>query len=220
MGRTMDSSRNTVARSLHDVGLAAWFGGSLMGAVGVNRSAARAARAKDTTDVAGAGWSAWTPVNLAAIGAYLAGGAVLTVGNKGRVATQHGVATTSVVKAALTGVALAATGYSRLIGQRVIAAERASAADGTTPDDRTPPEVASAQRQLAVLQWVIPAATGGLIVITSLMGEQQRPGQVASGVAHRLAEKVAHVSPLADHGSPGPLQQVLEHLPVPVPHAA
>jgi hypothetical protein len=25
---------NTVARSLHDLGLAAWFGGSLMGAVG------------------------------------------------------------------------------------------------------------------------------------------------------------------------------------------
>jgi hypothetical protein len=27
---------NTLARSLHDVGLAAWFGGSLMGAVGLN----------------------------------------------------------------------------------------------------------------------------------------------------------------------------------------
>ena len=30
------SSRNTVVRTLHDLGLAAWFGGSLMGAVGVN----------------------------------------------------------------------------------------------------------------------------------------------------------------------------------------
>ena len=30
------SSRTTIARSLHDVGAAAWFGGSLMGAVGVN----------------------------------------------------------------------------------------------------------------------------------------------------------------------------------------
>jgi hypothetical protein len=28
---------NTVARSLHDLGLAAWFGGSLMGAVGTGR---------------------------------------------------------------------------------------------------------------------------------------------------------------------------------------
>jgi hypothetical protein len=30
---------NTLARSLHDVGLAAWFGGSLMGAVGLNGAA-------------------------------------------------------------------------------------------------------------------------------------------------------------------------------------
>jgi hypothetical protein len=31
---------NTLARSLHDVGLAAWFGGSRMGAVGLNGAAA------------------------------------------------------------------------------------------------------------------------------------------------------------------------------------
>ena len=31
---------NTLARSLHDLGLAAWFGGSLMGAVGLNGAAA------------------------------------------------------------------------------------------------------------------------------------------------------------------------------------
>jgi hypothetical protein len=33
---------NTVARSLHDLGLAAWFGGSLMGAVGLNGAAGAA----------------------------------------------------------------------------------------------------------------------------------------------------------------------------------
>ncbi|MCX4721910.1 hypothetical protein [Streptomyces virginiae] len=31
--------RNTVLRSMHDLGLAAWFGGSLMGAVGLNVAA-------------------------------------------------------------------------------------------------------------------------------------------------------------------------------------
>jgi hypothetical protein len=31
---------NTVSRSLHDLGLATWFGGSLMGAVGLNGAAA------------------------------------------------------------------------------------------------------------------------------------------------------------------------------------
>ena len=209
----MSSSRNTLARSVHDLGLAAWFGGSLMGAIGVNRSAAKAARSKDTTHVAGAGWSAWTPVNMVAIGAYLAGGAALTVGNKGRVAAQKGVGTTSVVKTGLTAVALAATGYSRMIGQRVIDAQDSHAADGTTPDEATPPEVAAAQRQLAILQWVIPATTGGLIVISSLMGEQQRPSQVAGGVAHRLAERVSSVSPFGDEGPSDAIHRIAEKLP-------
>lgn len=32
----MSSTRNTLIRSMHDLGLAAWFGGSLMGAIGLN----------------------------------------------------------------------------------------------------------------------------------------------------------------------------------------
>ena len=32
----MSSNRNTFIRSLHDLGVAAWFGGSLMGAVALN----------------------------------------------------------------------------------------------------------------------------------------------------------------------------------------
>ena len=35
------SERNTVLRSMHDIGLAGWFGGSLMGAVGLNGAAAQ-----------------------------------------------------------------------------------------------------------------------------------------------------------------------------------
>ena len=35
------STRNTLVRSLHDLGAAAWFGGSLMGALGVNGAAAQ-----------------------------------------------------------------------------------------------------------------------------------------------------------------------------------
>jgi hypothetical protein len=36
----MAPTDDTVARTLHDLGLAAWFGGSLMGAAGVNGAAA------------------------------------------------------------------------------------------------------------------------------------------------------------------------------------
>jgi hypothetical protein len=51
---------NTVSRSLHDLGLATWFGGSLMGAVGLNGAAAEVEEPKQRLRVANSGWNRWT----------------------------------------------------------------------------------------------------------------------------------------------------------------
>jgi hypothetical protein len=59
--------------------------------------------------------------------------------------------------------------------------------DATTPSSSTPPEVASAQKQLAVLQWAVPALTGALVVVSSFAGEQQRPASVLQGLTKRVA---------------------------------
>ncbi len=177
---------NTVARALHDVGLAAWFGGSLMGAVGVNGAAAEAESPSERSKVANAGWARWTPVNLAAIAAHLAGGAMLTGGNRKRLAAQAGVGQASTVKTALTGAALVATGWSRVLGQKVMNAGTPPVEGATEPGPATPDDVAAAQRQLKALQWVIPALTGALLVVNARMGEQQRPRSVVAGVLHRL----------------------------------
>jgi hypothetical protein len=48
--------------------------------------------------------------------------------------------------------------------------------------------VASAQRQLKVLQWVIPALTGGIVVLNALHGEQQRPNQQVPGILQGAAQ--------------------------------
>jgi hypothetical protein len=177
---------STVSRSLHDLGLATWFGGSLMGAVGLNGAAAEAEEPKQRLRVANAGWNRWTPVNLAGIAAHLAGGAVLLGANKGRVAGQPGVAQATVVKTALTGAALAATAWSRALGAKLNAAGEVPVEGGTDPSIDTPEDVAKAQRQLKVLQWVIPALTGAVLVLNARMGEQQRPAQATSGLLGRL----------------------------------
>jgi hypothetical protein len=177
---------NTVSRSLHDLGLATWFGGSLMGAVGLNGAAADVEEPKQRLRVANAGWNRWTPVNLAGIAAHLAGGAVLLGANKGRVASQQGVAQATMVKTALTGAALAATAWSRALGAKLDQAGEVSVEGGTDPGDGTPQDVAKAQRQLKVLQWVIPALTGAVLVLNARMGEQQRPAQVTGGLLSRL----------------------------------
>jgi len=177
---------NTVSRSLHDLGLATWFGGSLMGAVGLNGAAAQVEEPKQRLRVADAGWNRWTPVNLAGIAAHVAGGAVLLGANKGRVAGQQGVASATVVKTALTGAALAATAWSRALGAKLDKAGEVSVEGSTEPGVATPDDVAKAQRQLRVLQWVIPALTGAMLVVNARMGEQQRPAQVSGGLLGRL----------------------------------
>jgi hypothetical protein len=177
---------NTVSRSLHDVGLAAWFGGSLMGAVGLNGAAAKVEEPKQRLRVANSGWNRWTPVNLAGIAAHLTGGAVLLAVNKGRLVSQRGVGRATVVKTALTGAALATTAWSRALGAKLEEAGEVPVQGGTDPSVDTPEGVAKAQRQLKLLQWVIPALTGAVLVVNARMGEQQRPAQVAGGLLGRL----------------------------------
>jgi hypothetical protein len=177
---------NTVSRSLHDLGLAAWFGGSLMGAVGLNGAAADVEEPKQRLRVANAGWNRWTPVNLAGITAHVAGGLILLGANKGRVTSQQGVAQATVVKTALTGAALAATAWSRALGAKLNEAGEAPVEGGTDRTIDTPEDVAKAQRQLKVLQWMIPALTGAVLVLNARMGEQQRPAQITGGLLGRL----------------------------------
>jgi hypothetical protein len=178
--------QDTLSRSLHDVGLAAWFGGTLANAVALNPASAEADTARGTGRVANAGWNRWTPVNAAAIGAHLVGSVGELVGNKGRLTTQEGVATMSLAKTGLTVAALGATGYSRALGKKVAQDTSVPAESGTEPTIDTPDQVAKAQKQLKALQWVIPALTGALVVISAFAGEQQRPSSVKKGVLKRF----------------------------------
>ncbi len=180
------AQRNTLAHAMHDIGLAAWFGGSLMGAIGVNGAAADVDDPRQRARVANAGWARWTPFNALAIGAHLVGGAQLLQANKGRVATQQGVLANTNLKMALTAGALAATGYSRVLGKKMQKAGDVPVAGGTNPSSTTPPEVAKAQKQLNALQWAIPGLTGAILASSSLHEEQQRPSQVLGGTIKGL----------------------------------
>lgn len=180
------SSSNTLSRSLNDVGLAAWFGGTLANAVALNPAAGEADSATGVGSVANTGWDRWTPVNAAAIGAHVLGSTGLLLANKGRVAGQSGVAGASMLKTGLMAAALGVTAYSRILGKRVSEHNAVPAESGTEPAAATPPAVAQAQRQLDLLQWVVPALTGAIIVVDARLGEQQRPANVIEGLAARI----------------------------------
>jgi hypothetical protein len=188
------SDRHTLIRTMHDLGLAAWFGGSLMGAVGVNGATNDITDPRDRARIAADGWARWAPVNAAAIGAHLVGGAGLLLANRKRVAAQQGVGANTVAKTVLTGAAVAATAYSGLLGAKVAKAGQVPAESGTKPSVLTPDDVASAQQKLRVLQWSIPVLTGTLEVLAAQQGEQQRGDQVLNGVAAKVGRKLSLVA--------------------------
>jgi hypothetical protein len=88
----------------------------------------------------------------------------------------------------LTITALGATAYSRTLGKKLEQADGAPVKGGTDPTPETPADVARVQQQLKVTQWLIPALTGGIAVLNSLEGEQQRPNQQLTAILAKPAQ--------------------------------
>jgi hypothetical protein len=167
--------RDTLVRSLHDIGLAAWFGGTLMGAIGLNGGAASAGSPDERLEIAARGWSLWTPVQWAAIVVHGIGGIGLIRGNKLRLVGQLESRRNTGVKAAITGLAVASSLGSAVAG-KVMSDHSDEAAEGVTePAPSSSTALQRAQRIQRVLQWTTPVLTAVLIVLAAQQGEQQRP---------------------------------------------
>jgi hypothetical protein len=178
------SERNTLIRSLHDLGLAAWFGGSLMGAVGLNGAARDEGGTPSAADrISANGWAKWTPVNAAAIGAHLFGGGGLLAVNAHRVATQRGVAASTTAKTLVTAAALAATAYTRVLGKKIELASSTDPADAEKAQQH-PIDRDKARRQLACAQWAVPAGRPERPARRTAAPGRADPRHVAAGPLH------------------------------------
>ena len=177
----MSNDQHTVLRSMHDLGLAAWFGGNLMGAVGLNKAAAAAKDSTERTRLSSIGWASWWPVQGAAMGAHLIGSVGMLRADRGRVATESGATANTIVKSVITvaaiGTSIAAGGFGAKIGQKA----PVPSATATEPSAATPDDVASAQKAQKPLQWLNPALTAVLIVLAAQQGEQQRTASTVRG---------------------------------------
>ncbi|WP_432477982.1 hypothetical protein [Nocardioides sp. GXQ0305] len=182
------SEKNTFVRSLHDVGLAAWFGSSLMGAVGLNGAAAAAHDPQERLRLAGIGWKKWQPFDAAAVGAHLVGGTGLLATNKARIATQPGARAVTVVKTALTGAAVGLSLYNKQLGQQAGRRRQEGPRGTTEPASDNSEELAATQRRLRYTQWALPALTGSLVVLGALQGEQQRPQSLLRNQLRRVPD--------------------------------
>jgi uncharacterized membrane protein len=177
-GRDVD----TALRIVHDLTQSVWLGGALMGATVLD--AAASSTGDDRTQVAGVdrAWSRWQRISTPAIAAHLVAGTGLSLANRGRLAVQAGATRTMLARTALTGVALATELTTRRLGERI----GAQALPSDTTAGQSEPEVDRLQRQLTVAQWSNVVAVATMIAVGSRMGEQQRPRELARGIASRL----------------------------------
>lgn len=210
-------------RSLHDLGLATWFGSSFFESValprpeeivpdghhngaatdsdgegGKKQRKAEVAARLAVTEAEARAMERWSPVLGGAMVAHLAGGLGLVLWNRSRIAHQKGVATSTVVKGALT---LAATGLTVLAGVDGMKARALREQRAAAPDDPTVvAEEERVQRRMRVVGSVLPALTGGIVVMGALHGEQQRPREMARGLLSGVTDRIPLVDriPLLD----------------------
>ena len=163
------SGYSTLVRATHLVTNAAWFGGSLMGAVALNPAAAEGDDSHEQAQIADTGWRRWGAVQGASIGLHLVSGLAIVADNRRRVATHRPTTVAVVAKTALTGAALAASGAAYRLG-----AELGDAKERAEVDPAAAERARSLTRWMRLLQWATPATTGGILVLDAYLGEQQR----------------------------------------------
>ena len=183
-----------LAQAVHDLGSALWFGGTVMGVAGVNKSGSDLTQGIDRVRVASAAWRRFAPAQWAGIAGTLLGGLQLTRVGSRRIALQKGFGTVGAVKAGLAVAGAGATAYAAYSGAQIgklaeqaqQRGETVEVKDATLPTAGTPAEIAKWQSRQRVTQFVVPALAGANIVCNSWLVQSYRAGATAKGVLRRL----------------------------------
>jgi hypothetical protein len=168
--------------------MAAWFGGSLMGAIGLNGGAAKAKDPTERLFISSIGWGRWAPVQLVAIAVHGIGGIGLMIANRNRLAAQRQGQANVLFHVGLTAAAGATSVVAAIAGAKILEHAREGADGVTEPGPNSSAELATAQRVEKVTQWLIPALTGVLLVLGAQQGELQRPAGLAQGRRDRAKQ--------------------------------
>lgn len=188
------TDNHAVAQAVHDLGSALWFGGTVMGVAGVNKSGADLQQGIDRIRVASSAWKRFAPAQWAGIAATLGAGLQLTRVGGRRIALQKGFGTVGTLKAGLAVAGAAATGYAAYCGGKISqVAEQTEASgqklevlDATQPTDQTPPELAQWQRRQRFAQYAVPVLAAANIVCGSYLVQSYRTAATLKGVVRRV----------------------------------
>ncbi len=190
---TTTTDNRFVVQAVHDLGTALWFGGSVMGIAGVNKSGSDLTTGIDKVRVASSAWSRFQPAQFGGIAATLITGLQLTRSNSQRLALQKGYASVGALKAALTVAGAGATAYAAYSGAQIgKLAEQAArngdleVKDATLPSAGTPAEIKKWQARQRVTQAAVPTLAGAVIVCNAWLVQSYRLGSTVKGLLGRI----------------------------------
>ena len=161
-------------RAAHDVGLAAWLGGSMFGKFAHNPSLVKIASHTERGSVSNAAWNGYNPVNAAGLGAAALGwgAARLTEARPGNLsATEKALST---AKDALMGAAVLSGIASGIQGARLARQAPDGAVPietGTRPAPDTPDKAVKIVRSLGVLGTANIATGIALVAVNAVLAQ-------------------------------------------------
>jgi uncharacterized membrane protein len=160
---------STFVRATHLLTNAAWFGGSLAGAVALNPASRTGDDARERAEIADEGWRRWGPVQGAAVGLHLLSGIAILADNRRRVVAHRPTTAAVILKTALTGAAVMVSAEAYRSG-----AELGAAMERADDDPEARRRARELTQRMSWLQWGTPAATAALLAVDAYLGEQQR----------------------------------------------
>jgi uncharacterized membrane protein len=172
----VNDNLQNATRAIHDVGLAAWLGGSMFGKFALNPAVAGISDKKERGRVANLAWNGYNLVNSLGLGSAAVGylAARSTEIGDGKITnserTLYRVQDALMVAAVGTGVANGIQG-ARLAKQAPDGAVPIE--DGTTPAPETPPAAAKIQKSLGVLGNVNILTGIALVAVNAIQTRRQ-----------------------------------------------
>ncbi|HEY8472843.1 MAG TPA: hypothetical protein VIL37_09440 [Natronosporangium sp.] len=192
-----NGSTHAMTQAVHDLGSAMWFGGATMGVVGVNKAGRDLPQGIDRIRVAKSGWTRFSPLEWAGIGATMLAGLMLTRRSAAHLAAKRGFRSVGAAKAGVTAAGALATAYAAFCGAKVASlaeqayerGEKVEVTDATTPTPETLGKIASWQKQQQVVQYVVPVLAGANIALGSYLTGSYRPTATIKSVLRSMRRR-------------------------------
>jgi hypothetical protein len=186
-------------RAAHDVGLAAWLGGSMFGKFALNPALEEISSRAERGSVSNAAWNSYNPINAVGLGTAAVGWAAAraTEASSGELTGRERVL--SRVKDGLMGGAVLTGLLSGVQGARLARQAPDGAVpieSGTAPATNTPPAAAKIQRSLGVLGTLNIAAGVALVAVNAMLAQTGHSRPPASRTLRRPSLPTGSASPL------------------------